>query len=182
MATAYPPQTTRTDAAGRDESKRLVSLDAYRGFIMAMLAASGFGIARLAQLSEDKPVWGRARLRHLATDRDLLRAPALAEPIRSAQRDFLGLDPAGIYVHGRRCDALLVRQAKSIGTLEAEAIWACCVASSCARSNGSVPGVAKHGRNELGIYQRVSANRTRLSLPLPLVASATGSADWGVRP
>jgi heparan-alpha-glucosaminide N-acetyltransferase len=58
MATAYPPQTTRTDAAGRDESKRLVSLDAYRGFIMAMLAASGFGIARLAQLSEDKPVWG----------------------------------------------------------------------------------------------------------------------------
>ncbi len=36
---------------------RLVSLDAYRGFIMIMLAASGFGIARLAQLPETAPVW-----------------------------------------------------------------------------------------------------------------------------
>ena len=38
-------------------SKRLVSLDAYRGLIMTMLAASGFGIARLAQLPADAPVW-----------------------------------------------------------------------------------------------------------------------------
>ncbi len=36
---------------------RLVSLDAYRGFIMIMLAASGFGIGRLANLPEDAPVW-----------------------------------------------------------------------------------------------------------------------------
>ena len=37
--------------------KRLVSLDAYRGFIMTMLAASGFGIASLAQLEPDNSVW-----------------------------------------------------------------------------------------------------------------------------
>jgi len=37
--------------------KRLVSLDAYRGFIMTMLAASGFGIFRLAQLKPDNSVW-----------------------------------------------------------------------------------------------------------------------------
>ncbi|MCA9124282.1 MAG: DUF5009 domain-containing protein [Planctomycetaceae bacterium] len=36
---------------------RLTSLDAYRGFIMLMLAASGFGIARLTRLPEDAPVW-----------------------------------------------------------------------------------------------------------------------------
>ena len=36
---------------------RLVSLDAYRGFIMLMLAANGFGIARLARLPEDAPIW-----------------------------------------------------------------------------------------------------------------------------
>jgi len=37
--------------------KRLVSLDAYRGFIMTMLAASGFGIFRFAQLDPDNSVW-----------------------------------------------------------------------------------------------------------------------------
>ncbi|MEZ6050882.1 MAG: hypothetical protein R3C02_05740 [Planctomycetaceae bacterium] len=31
--------------------------DAYRGFIMMMLAASGFGIYRFASLPEDAPVW-----------------------------------------------------------------------------------------------------------------------------
>jgi heparan-alpha-glucosaminide N-acetyltransferase len=36
---------------------RLISLDAYRGFIMLMLAAGGFGIARFAALPEDAPVW-----------------------------------------------------------------------------------------------------------------------------
>ncbi len=36
---------------------RLVSLDAYRGFIMMMLAANGFGIARLTQLPQDAPIW-----------------------------------------------------------------------------------------------------------------------------
>src|SRR5690606_11931742 len=40
-----------------DDKGRLVPLDAYRGFIMLMLAASGFGIARFAQLPEDAPVW-----------------------------------------------------------------------------------------------------------------------------
>lgn len=36
---------------------RLVSLDAYRGFIMMMLAASGFGIAGLARTPDDSPLW-----------------------------------------------------------------------------------------------------------------------------
>ena len=40
-------------------SQRLTSLDAYRGFIMILLAASGFGIARFAALPEDSPVWNQ---------------------------------------------------------------------------------------------------------------------------
>ncbi len=48
---ASPPQ--------RKAPRRLVSLDAYRGFIMITLAASGFGVARFAALPEDAPVWSR---------------------------------------------------------------------------------------------------------------------------
>lgn len=36
---------------------RLTSLDAFRGFIMIMLAAGGFGISRLAQTDESGPLW-----------------------------------------------------------------------------------------------------------------------------
>ena len=36
---------------------RLASLDAYRGFIMFLLAASGFGIASFAAIDRDSPVW-----------------------------------------------------------------------------------------------------------------------------
>ena len=59
-----PPETP--PAARRPKSKqkstaptgkRLVSLDAYRGFIMTMLAASGFGIAKFAGLDRDNSVW-----------------------------------------------------------------------------------------------------------------------------
>ncbi len=57
MATAYTAHTTRTAANDTTQSERLISLDAYRGFIMAMLAAGGFGIARLARLSENEPIW-----------------------------------------------------------------------------------------------------------------------------
>jgi heparan-alpha-glucosaminide N-acetyltransferase len=38
-------------------SKRLRSLDVYRGLIMVMLASAGFGIAELASLPADAPVW-----------------------------------------------------------------------------------------------------------------------------
>lgn len=43
----------------RPKAKRLTSLDAFRGFIMIMLAASGFGIARLADLPAEDLVWNR---------------------------------------------------------------------------------------------------------------------------
>ena len=36
---------------------RLVSLDAYRGAVMLILAASGFGIGRLTSLGPDAPLW-----------------------------------------------------------------------------------------------------------------------------
>lgn len=36
---------------------RLVSLDAFRGFIMLMLAAHGFGILALSQTPADRPLW-----------------------------------------------------------------------------------------------------------------------------
>lgn len=40
-----------------EKTKRLVSLDAYRGIVMIMLASAGFGIAKLAGLPRDAPVW-----------------------------------------------------------------------------------------------------------------------------
>lgn len=36
---------------------RVASLDAYRGFIMLMLAAGGFGIAQFAAIAPESPVW-----------------------------------------------------------------------------------------------------------------------------
>lgn len=45
------------DSTSKPRSRRLQSLDAYRGFIMLMLAADGFGIARFARLPSDSPVW-----------------------------------------------------------------------------------------------------------------------------
>ena len=48
-----------TDPAGKKKKKpqRLTSLDAYRGFIMIMLAAHGFGLAALARQPDDSPLW-----------------------------------------------------------------------------------------------------------------------------
>jgi predicted acyltransferase len=48
---------------------RLVSLDAYRGFIMFVLAASGFGIAQFARIDPESPVWeknNRDNWQHIA--------------------------------------------------------------------------------------------------------------------
>ena len=39
-------------------SQRLVSLDAFRGFIMLMMASSGFGFAQMAAVHKDSPIWG----------------------------------------------------------------------------------------------------------------------------
>lgn len=59
--TSSPPRSpqTRTAAAAeaRPAPRRLASLDAYRGFIMTMLAASGFGIAKMAELPPESPAW-----------------------------------------------------------------------------------------------------------------------------
>lgn len=62
MQQSSPPRSTPKNAGGpasavERPATRLVSLDAYRGFIMVMLAASGFGIARFAALPPDAPVW-----------------------------------------------------------------------------------------------------------------------------
>jgi predicted acyltransferase len=63
-AAGTPAKPTKPVAVGEPvplpvATARLTSLDAYRGFIMILLAASGFGIARLATLPEDAPVWNR---------------------------------------------------------------------------------------------------------------------------
>lgn len=39
-------------------SQRLVSLDAFRGFIMLMMASSGFGFAQMAATHKDSAFWG----------------------------------------------------------------------------------------------------------------------------
>ena len=55
----------RNDSAGSKGTRslrhkvpgRLVSLDAFRGFIMMMLAATGFGIAKFAKIDDSSAVW-----------------------------------------------------------------------------------------------------------------------------
>lgn len=53
LSPGAPPR--RKKAAGKPA--RLVSLDAYRGFIMTMLAANGFGILAFSRIDADAPVW-----------------------------------------------------------------------------------------------------------------------------
>lgn len=47
----------RLDKPRMKSPGRLASLDAFRGFIMIMLAATGFGIAGFAAIDESSPVW-----------------------------------------------------------------------------------------------------------------------------
>ncbi len=56
-SSSAPPSATPAPRRPSPMTRRLVSLDAYRGLIMTMLAASGFGIAQLARLPKDAPVW-----------------------------------------------------------------------------------------------------------------------------
>ncbi|MEZ6129703.1 MAG: hypothetical protein R3C59_13555 [Planctomycetaceae bacterium] len=75
LATTEPPRAIPTVVGGRQNKqtreqkiqaagRRLVSLDAYRGFIMIMLAANGFGIAALAKLKPDNSVWDTFSIGH----------------------------------------------------------------------------------------------------------------------
>ena len=50
-------QRRRRRASSTDKPARLVSLDAFRGFIMMMLAASGFGLLAFSRIDETSPVW-----------------------------------------------------------------------------------------------------------------------------
>ncbi|WP_437185816.1 acyltransferase family protein [Planctomicrobium sp. SH668] len=50
-------RSVESTSSGMSAPARLVSLDAFRGFIMLMLAAHGFGIASLANAPEESPVW-----------------------------------------------------------------------------------------------------------------------------
>jgi heparan-alpha-glucosaminide N-acetyltransferase len=54
-----PASPVSTTAARPQPVERLTSLDAFRGFIMLLLAASGFGIAGFAALPDEAPVWTR---------------------------------------------------------------------------------------------------------------------------
>ncbi|MCA9047172.1 MAG: DUF5009 domain-containing protein [Planctomycetaceae bacterium] len=57
VAAKAPAKAEGAATTGGRIPGRLVSLDAYRGFIMTMLAANGFGIAQLARLNSDNEVW-----------------------------------------------------------------------------------------------------------------------------
>jgi predicted acyltransferase len=63
--TTTPPRTpapaTPDRAVSVDDVKkgRLVSLDAFRGFIMIVLGAAGFGLYQLSQLPADAPAWNK---------------------------------------------------------------------------------------------------------------------------
>jgi heparan-alpha-glucosaminide N-acetyltransferase len=54
---AKPSPARVGDLRPEPASKRLVSLDAYRGFIMTLLAAEGFGLLKLSQTAADSPLW-----------------------------------------------------------------------------------------------------------------------------
>lgn len=45
------------ESKGEVQPERLVSLDAYRGFVMLLMASNAFGIARVAREYPDSPVW-----------------------------------------------------------------------------------------------------------------------------
>lgn len=57
---SLPTGPRQTAAVPGAAPGRLTSLDAFRGFIMMMLAAGGFGILRFSRLPEDAPVWAVA--------------------------------------------------------------------------------------------------------------------------
>ena len=60
QATGQAKATGLQSASSRPKEKvpgRLVSLDAFRGFIMMMLAATGFGIAQFAKIDDSSAVW-----------------------------------------------------------------------------------------------------------------------------
>jgi hypothetical protein len=55
---SLPVTTSRPAApASGAANERLFSLDAYRGFVMILLVAMGFGLLNLSQLPESAPVW-----------------------------------------------------------------------------------------------------------------------------
>ncbi len=54
-----PPPKATNPTPPPDPKARLTSLDAYRGAIMVLLAASGFGIAQFSRLPIEAPVWHR---------------------------------------------------------------------------------------------------------------------------
>jgi hypothetical protein len=47
----------RSTSRSIGQNDRLVSLDAFRGFIMMMLAAGGFGILAFSKIDKSSPVW-----------------------------------------------------------------------------------------------------------------------------
>ena len=55
-AVGDPPRSKAARLQPRNPG-RLTSLDAFRGFVMLMLAAAGFGIAQFAEIDEASPVW-----------------------------------------------------------------------------------------------------------------------------
>lgn len=55
-AVGDPPRSKAARLLPRDPG-RLASLDAFRGFVMLMLAAGGFGIAQFSEIDAESPVW-----------------------------------------------------------------------------------------------------------------------------
>ena len=53
----YQRTRRRSTAKSEKSESRLVSLDAFRGFIMMLLAANGFGLLAFSRIDESSPVW-----------------------------------------------------------------------------------------------------------------------------
>ena len=78
------PETTDSPSS----SKRLLSLDAYRGFVMLAMASGGLGLWKVAEKFPDNKLW--EILGHESSH------------VEWSGCDVLGFDSAVVHVHGRR--------------------------------------------------------------------------------
>lgn len=81
LAAAASASSPVPSAAGSGSTTgRLVSLDAYRGFIMMMLAAGGFGLAAFCQMEPDSAAW--TNIAEKLTQRGVSDSAAAVQRIR----------------------------------------------------------------------------------------------------
>jgi hypothetical protein len=141
---------------------RLVSLDAFRGFIMTMLAASGFGIAKFAEIDDTSEVWtihNHEFWNKLAFHFD---HPAWRSAFDYYKVSFWDLIQPLIHVYGGRCDAAFVRETFTAESFLSRASAACGHPGRGPGTHRCVPSVRRQAAHDLGIPECALPDRTGL--------------------